>query len=361
MELLESVLDQIKGKAGWLPLMHVFVVVVATVVVNIVLRAVLAKVARGLAKTRNPWDDAFLEALGRPLAWLVWVVGIGFAAHIVGRASGAAVFEFVTPTLTIAIVVLSTWFVIRLIRRVEELLIDRDETQVPTWDPTTARAIGKLLRLSIIITAVLVAMQSLGVNIAGLLAFGGIAGLAVGMAAKDLLANFFGGLMLYLDRPISVGDWVRSPDRKIEGTVEDIGWRLTRIRTFDKRPLYIPNSLFTTIIVENPSRMSNRRLYETIGVRYDDVAQMDAITADVKAMLESHPEIDTSQTLMVYFNEFSPSSVDFFIYTFTKTTVWDDFHAIKQQILLKVHEIIAGHGAEIAYPTQTVHLPGGEE
>ncbi len=359
MELLESVLDQLKGKAGWIPILQVFVVVLATVIVNVVQRYVLAKVARGLERTRNPWDDAFAAALGRPLSWLIWVVGIGLAAHIIGRASQAAVFAFVTPALTVAVISIATWFVIRLIRNLEALFIDRDETQVPTWDPTTAKALGKLVRLSIVITAVLVAMQSVGVNIAGLLAFGGIGGLAVGMAAKDLLANFFGGLMLYLDRPIAVGEWVRSPDRKIEGTVEDIGWRLTRIRTFDKRPLYIPNSLFTTIIVENPSRMSNRRINEIIGLRYDDIGQMDAITRDVEEMLKTHPEIDTSQTLMVYFDAFSPSTVDFFIYTFTKTTVWQDFHEIKHDILLKIHDIIAGHGAEMAFPTSTVHVPAG--
>ena len=92
-------------------------------------------------------------------------------------------------------------------------------------------------------------------------------------AAKDLLANFFGGLTIYLDRPFAVGDWIRSPDREIEGTVERIGWRLTLIRTFDKRPLYIPNAVFTTIAVENPSRMHNRRIYETIGIRYDDAPE----------------------------------------------------------------------------------------
>ena len=87
--------------------------------------------------------------------------------------------------------------------------------------------------------------------------------------------------MIYLDRPFSVGDWIRSPDKEIEGTVEDIGWRLTRIRTFDKRPLYIPNSIFASISVENPSRMSNRRIYEKIGIRYDDVSKMNTIVTEV--------------------------------------------------------------------------------
>ena len=199
-------------------------------------------------------------------------------------------------------------------------------------------------------------MQSYGYSISGILAFGGIGGIAVGFAAKDLLANFFGGLMIYLDRPFKVGDWIRSPDKKIEGVVEDIGWRQTIIRTFDKRPLYVPNSTFASISVENPSRMSNRRIYEYIGVRYDDTQQVDAIVAEVKAMLQQHPEIDTQQTLIVNLDRFGPSSLDFFIYTFTKTTDWIRFHEIKQDILMRIVAIIEARGAEFAFPTTTVHL-----
>ena len=171
-----------------------------------------------------------------------------------------------------------------------------------------------------------------------------------------LLSNFFGGLMIFLDRPFGVGDWIRSPDRDIEGTVESLGWRLTTIRTFDKRPLYVPNAAFLSIAVENPSRMSHRRIYETIGVRYDDANQIQTIVERVKAMLEQHPDIDSSQTLMVNFNQFSPSSLDFFIYCFTKTTVWTEYHAVKEDVLLKAYELITHLGAEVAFPTRTLHL-----
>lgn len=221
-------------------------------------------------------------------------------------------------------------------------------------------AIGKLLRISVAITAVLIGLQSLGFSVSGVLAFGGVGGIAVGFAARDLLANFFGGLMVYLDRPFAIGDWFRSPDRNIEGTVEDIGWRVTRIRTFDKRPLYVPNAVFTQVALENPSRMTNRRIYETVGVRYDDFHAVPAIVQDIKAMLRAHPEIDTNQTLIVNFNQFAASSLDIMIYTFTRTTQWVLYHEIKQDVLMKVGQIIERHGAEIAFPTQTVHLPDGQ-
>jgi MscS family membrane protein len=220
-------------------------------------------------------------------------------------------------------------------------------------------AIAKLLRMSVTITATLVISQTLGFSVSGVLAFGGIGGIAIGFAAKDLLANFFGGLMVYLDRPFAVGDWIRSPDREIEGTVEQIGWRQTRIRTFDMRPLYVPNATFANIAVENPSRMFNRRIYETIGIRYDDANKMAAILHDVEQMLRTHPEIDTTRTLMVNFNTFAPSSLDFFVYTFTKTTSWTYYHKVKQDVLLKILEIIESHGAEVAFPTSTIHVPEG--
>ena len=214
-------------------------------------------------------------------------------------------------------IIVTAWTLIRLISFVEINIIKQQAEKGKEIDRTTADAISQLLRVSVVITSLLVGLQSLGFNISAILAFGGIGGVAVGFAAKDLLANFFGGLMIYLDRPFSVGDWIRSPDRIIEGTVEKIGWRLTLIRTFDKRPLYIPNSMFANISVENPSRMTHRRINETIGVRYDDSKQLPAIINDVKEMLTNHPEIDNTQTLMVNFNQFATSSLDFFIYTFT--------------------------------------------
>jgi len=215
------------------------------------------------------------------------------------------------------------------------------------------------VRVSIIISASLVALETLGFSISGVLTFGGVGGIAICFSAKDLLTNFFGGLMIYLDHPFSVGDWIRSPDRDIEGTVEEIGWRLTRSRTFEKRPLHLPNSTFANIAVENPSRMSHRRIYETIGVWYDDVDKVRAIVQDVKKMLLTHDEIDQTQTMIVNFNQFAPSSLDFFIYTFTRTTEWIHYHEVKEDVLLKVMDVIVAHGAEVAFPTSTVHVPDG--
>ena len=336
--------------------MQIFIIVFLTLLLNFFVKRFIKKIELRTVSTKNLWDDALIHSVGKPITWFLWIYGMCFAADIAYIVSKAPVFEVINEIRSISIVFLIAWFLNRFISASQINLSDPEFCHKP-MDKTTVTALGKLLRVSVFITALLIVMQTLGYSISGVLAFGGIGGIAVGFAAKDLLANFFGDLMIYLDRPFAVGDWIRSPDKNIEGTVEDIGWRLTRIRTFDKRPLYIPNSVFAQVSVENPSRMLNRRIYETIGIRYDDIQKMALIVDDVKAMLSSHPEIDTSQTMIVNFNSFSASSVDFFVYTFTKTTEWILFHEIKQDVLLKIAAIIEQHGAEIAFPTSTIHLP----
>ena len=131
--------------------------------------------------------------------------------------------------------------------------------------------VARTLQLLIAISTLLSLAQLFGYDLSTLLAFGGIGGIILGLAAKDWLANFFGGLMLMLDRPFAEGDWVRSPDRAIEGFIENVGWRLTRIRTFDRRPIFVPNSIFTGIVVENATRMKNRRMIENFSLCYEDI------------------------------------------------------------------------------------------
>jgi MscS family membrane protein len=344
------------GNDNWAVL--AFVVILVALLVDFVQRRVFRQLEKRADKTRNLWDDAVINALIRPVSLLIWIFGISLAAEVAFRQGDRSLLQYVAQVWQIGLIVSLTWFLLRLARGVERNILLTADKSPESVDATTVDAIGKLVRISIMITAALVILQELGVSVSGVLAFGGIGGLAVGLAAKDMLANFFGGLTVYLDRPFKVGDWVSSPDRTIEGTVEQIGWRQTTIRTFDKRPIYVPNATFSTITVENPSRMSHRRIYETIGIRYDDVEKTADIVDAVKTMLQNHPEIDTSQTLIVNFNSFAPSSLDFFVYTFTKTTNWVKYHEVKQDVMLQIESIIREAGAEIAFPTSTLHLAG---
>ncbi|CAM3093354.1 mechanosensitive ion channel family protein [Vibrio rarus] len=302
-------------------------------------------------KTRIVWDDAVLHGVKTPVSTLIWLWPGTVSLGLVLQRYFNHNFDWLSSLKIILLICIVVWALSRVITNFEHQILERQGRDV-----TTVQAVAKLIRLMVIIIGILTVMQTLGLSLSGLLTFGGVGGLIAGLAAKDLLSNFFGGMMIYFDRPFKVGDWIRSPDRSIEGTVERIGWRMTKIRTFDKRPIYVPNSVFSSIVVENPSRMTNRRIYETIGLRYSDSEQMETIIEQVLHMLKNHPDIDANQTLMVNFNTFGQSSLDFFVYAFTKTVNWATFHEVKQDVLVQIMHIIHANGADVAFPTQTLQI-----
>lgn len=349
-------LSSMIGLRSWALL--VFSIVLLALLLDYVQRRLMKKLGGIVSATPNLWDDAVFKAAAHPISLIIWLVGITLAVQVIPAREDGSVLSagLVVQIRELGILYAITWFLYAFVGHIERNVLEnarRDEREI---DQTTVNALGRVVRITIVVTAVLIALDNLGFNVAGLMAAGGIGGLAVGLAARDLLANFFGGVTVFIDRPFSIGDWILLKDKGIEGVVENIGWRQTTIRKFDKRPVYVPNAIFTTASVENPSRMTHRRIYESIGLRYRDIGQMKAITDEVRQMLIEHPEIDESQTLMVQFDAFNQSSVDFFIYCMTHTVVWQRFHEIKQDILLKISGIIGDHGAAIAFPTRTLDL-----
>lgn len=355
MPWLKSMVEFVT-KSDQIWMLYVFGIVLFTLILSFLEAKYYYKLQQHLEKTKSIWDDAFAWAVHKPLRMLIWIYGITYAAQSAKMPFTLQLTQF----RQVGMVVIVAWFLIRFAKRAEENFINTDKKSSKI-DNGAASSIGHLARISILITTGLLIMQVLHINIAPIIAFGGAGTVIVGFAAKDLLANFFGALMIHLDRPFQVGDWIRSPDRNIEGTVEYIGWRLTRIRTFARNPLYVPNAIFTTIAVDNPSRMSNRRIKEVVGLRYQDMKLLDAVTKDIKSMLMSHPEIDTTKPCFVNLNGFGPSSLDILVYTFTKTTQWIPFQGIKQEIMLRILKIIESHGAEMAFPTTTLEVPDGIE
>ncbi len=317
-------------------------------VAHIVLGFALKQITSHTQKTKNQLDDHLIAAVSTPIKVLIWFGWIYFS--IIAFKGQISLLEQVVEYIDITPIFIVTWGIVRVVSGIENYLTSKD-TNV---DNDSVRLFSRLIRILIIIVIALGVAQYLGFSISSLLTFGGVGGIVMGFAAKDMLSNIFGGLMIQMDKPFSTGDWIRSG--KFEGVVEKIGWRMTRIRTFSKNPVYIPNSIFASIPIETPSRMTNRRIKEVIGIRYDDIAQMPSIVAEVEALLKEHEDIDQSESLRVYFNYFNASSLDFNIYAFTKTTSKDEYLRVKQQILLNVANIIAKHKAEIAYPTQTLHI-----
>ena len=342
-------------------LIYLFLIVFFTLLIHYLEARVYRKIKVKLEKTLSVWDEALAEAIHKPLGIMIWLYGLTYAAEYASSLTSLnpTIFLWIAQLRRIGTIVLVGWFLIRFISQVEENLTKRVVGIPPKLDKTTAHAIAHLLRLSVVITIILVILQILHIDITGVLALGGVGAIIIGVASKDLLSNFFGAFMIYLDRPFSVGDWISSPDKQIEGRVEYIGWRLTHIRTLDGRPLYVPNSVFMNISVENPSRMTNRRIKEVVGIRYSDVKQVENIAKNITDMLLNHPEVDTKKTCTATLCGFGTASLDILLYFFTKATDHVPFYKAQQDILMKVLKIIENHGAEVAYPTTLVMMPEG--
>ncbi|MGY6555371.1 MAG: mechanosensitive ion channel family protein [Wenzhouxiangella sp.] len=358
-ELLDQ-LGSFAGIPGWV--LQAFLIILAALLLELIYRKFIARLDALAEKTRHHWDNAVVYAGKRPVSLLIWWQGLVMAARVMTPHTEFVWFspEVLGSLQQLGLVLAATWFFFRLASGFESAYVATRRRRNESFDITTVSVLGRIVRIAVVLTGVLTILSILNIPISGFLAAGGVGGIAVGLAARDLLANFFGGFMVFMDRPFSVGDWVRSPDRDIEGVVETIGWRMTTIRKFDKRPMYVPNATFTTITVENPSRMTHRRIFEHIGLRYDDQSLIKAVVDDMRSMIMAHPDIDSGQTTMVHFDQYGPHSLDILVLCYTRTTVWTTFHAVREDVMLKIGEIIASHGAEIAFPTRTIKLEQAE-
>lgn len=357
-----SYLAEITDWVGnYAPLLQIALLLLLGLVLTWVVRITKNALLPRCQKSMRLWDGAIIRSIYKPLVLLLWFyVAIGVWRIAMFAIAGRYLIDDWNMVYQIALIVFVFASIQRYITDIQQIILNRTSKDPEfTINKTTVTAVCMLIRVLVIMMVALVVMQSLGIKMSALLAFGGASTLVVGLAAKDTLANFFGGFMIFVDRPFEVGDWVASPDRDIEGTVEHIGWRLTKIRAFDKRPLYVPNALFSTVVINNPSRMSNRRIKTTIGVRYDDANVIAPMLADVETCLRNNPELDMNQTMFVKLVEFGASSLNFLVYTFTKTTDWVKYQAIQQAVFLDIIAVIEKHGAECAFPTTTLEVPKG--
>ena len=354
MDALQPLITQIADLNFWV--VEILIVLLVTAIASRVRHYILLRVDKFHVSGDLLWKNSLTTAIRKPAAALIWIAGILFAAQIVHIEFQISLLEAIPTIRYIAAIAIITWFVMRFIDAYEKQFIDHKRASDSAFDVTTTNIVMKILRIVTVVLGILIAMQTLGMNIAGILALGGVGGIAVGFASRELIANYFGGLMIYLDKPFKVGETVTSSDRDIEGTVLEIGWRQTVIQRFDTRTLYVPNAAFTSIAVRNHTRQTNRRIYEYVGIRYDDASQLEAIVDATREMIENHPQVDQNNLIMVNFDRFAASSLDFFIYCYSKSTVWAEYHAVKQDVLIKTMNIITAHGAEVAFPTSTIHV-----
>lgn len=332
------------------------ILLVAAFLVSLVRLAGL-RVIKRLKGRGKPLREALYQSTHLPLLVLIILCAAFFiGGEVNGQIHSQVLAQVLGPALRVGILVVIAWGGWNLIT-VYPLIRQRHGHDM---DPMFYDLVGKLARFALVTVIGLMILRTLHFSIASLLTFGGVAGIAIGFAAQGVVSNLFGAMVVYLDRPFKVGEWIVLPQMNIFGTVEHIGWRSTRLRGFDTRPYYVPNHLFNSHVVQTPPRMQARRIQQTLPVRYADAERLPAILTDLRSYINGHPGVDHAQSEMIYFTNYGPHSLDILLYCFAKTVQWADSLAIQEDVLLNAARIIREHGAELALPVTRVQIQSQE-
>ncbi len=306
-------------------------------------------------KSKKQLDDRFLACLQKPAEFLIFLVGLFIATEVLQLPSDPFDFVKLATAILKALVIFDiAWFLFNMVDMIDHYIAKWASRTKSTLDDHLAPLLRKSLRIFIVIMACLTAIQTFGYPVTGIIASLGIGGLAFALAAKDTVSNIFGSLMIIFDRPFQVGDWIKAGD--LEGTVEEVGFRSTKIRTFAKTLIAVPNNIIANMALDNFSRMPKRRIRLTVGVSYDATpTQMREAVSRIRELLKTHPAID-QEFFLVNFTDFGASSLDIMVYCFTTTTVWGEYLDAREDVCLKIMDTLAELGLEIAFPSTTVYL-----
>ncbi|MFC0266437.1 mechanosensitive ion channel family protein [Kushneria aurantia] len=356
IEELQQRYDGLLTLPGWLWI--ALTTLLLALLLDASLHFIFGRLEKRFNRSSHRWDDALIFGVRRPFRLWVWLTVISVLASLIGEAFTIdPINQHVALAQSLATLFCMGWAGLRLIVRLEKRLVfPPASSRARSVDPTSASAITKSVGALILTVLVLMALQLMGFSISSLLALGGFGGLVIGFAVRDLIANFFSGMVIYIDKPFVVGDWIKSPERDIEGVVEDIGWRLTTIRTFAGPPIYVPNMIFNQIVVENPTRMYSRRLWERISIDYGDRKRVRPITSAIRQYLREHHQIDQQELITVNFVTYGDHALELMVYAFTVPTDWQTFQELKEDILIRAGEIVEEHGATLALPISRLRL-----
>lgn len=324
--------------------------IVVRFIVNIILKGIHGVASR---KTKTKWDDLILEAFIGPTGILV-AAGVWYLSiYLLDFNTNAAGFFGV-----IVQIIFSIGFII-LFYRLTNVLIEffnqLAEKTESDLDDQLMPVVEKTLRFLVIVIGVLITLQNLGINVVSALAGLGIGGLAFALAAKDTAANMFGSFTIFMDQPFKLGDWVII-NGSHEGIIETIGIRTTRIRTFNKTIISLPNAVVANSSIENISRRPYRRTVGAIGLTYDTTAEkMDIIVDKIRKIITGH-KATVDDGFHISFAGYGASSLDIKYYFFMKVADWAEELKFRQEIMLDIMRAVEAEGLEFAFPTQTLHV-----
>jgi MscS family membrane protein len=308
-------------------------------------------------KTPTELFSNITVAFEQPIRWLFIIIGIYVAADY---------FPFMEKSnplflkiIRASIIMLIAWGLYNLSSGSSLLFMKINDRFQMEIDQILIPFFSKAIRFIIVAISISIIAQVFEYDVNGFIAGLGLGGLAFALAAKDAIGNLFGGIIIITEKPFTIGDWIKTPS--VEGTVEDISFRSTRVRTFAQAVVTVPNAILANESITNWSKMGKRQITFKLGVTYDTPRmKLQRTIHRIEEMLRANDDIHPD-TIFVKFDEYNDSSLDIFLYFFTKTTVWAEYLAVKEEINFAIMEILEEEGVSVAFPSRTLYVETQEE
>jgi MscS family membrane protein len=327
-----------------------FVILAAFIVRKLFDKIISRKLLAWANRTKFRYDNMVVEAIIPPVNALILVYGLFLAV----TALNIPITEFIINALRITLAVVVVWIIYRLCSPGAEVLRDLMAKSEESLAIQFAPILRKAMRITIVLVGGIMIVQNLGYSVGSLLAGLGVGGLAIALAAQETVSNLFGTLVMFTDKPFKVGDWIQF--KEVDGDVESIGLRSTRVRTWAKSLKIIPNKMLTSEIIENWSVMPKRRVRMTIGLTYDSPPEkIEELVERIYDILKSDNDIN-QEYMIVSFSDFGASHLEIFIYYFTVSIAWADYMHARQRVNLEIMKLVQKLGLSFAFPSQTVYF-----
>lgn len=306
-----------------------------------------------LAKQISPsFTTPIVNIVHKPIRWAILLLGIKLSLSVLTFSTLTS--EHMNDlffSFEVALLIWALFKIIEFVRNNQARIIHKE------YDQSVKNFISlsiTFLKIIIMVIFVVILLRAWGYNPSTLVASLGLFGMAIALAAQDTTKNIFGAMMIFADKPFKIGDWIKT--QNVEGIIEEIGMRSTKIRTFEDALIIVPNGVLANESVINWTKRSKRRIKMTIGLTYSTTsAQMETILHQIRELLKNDPDIH-QQTIYINFLDFNDSSLGILCYFFTKTVNWGDYMDIRERINLELMHIVEANGASFAFPSQSIYI-----
>ncbi len=300
------------------------------------------------------WDETLLKTIENPIKVTIWLIGLTFIFDAINHQIRINFLKFSPIIRYISLITLVSWVIISFISAFEDNLIKGHRKT--KFDRFTADFTAKILKILVSALGVLATLEIFGFNISGIIALGGIGGAALAFASQNLLSNFFGTVIIYLDKPFSIGDKILIKGENLKGYVEEIGWRITKIRTLDQLPVYIQNAVFSKDSIINYSRITHKKLSEKIGVTAINISQVKGITEKIRVFLEEYEDVDKEYNIVSVLTDFGQDFIEINVEAVIKIDEKKEFVDTRQDIMLNIFNIIKDNECQVLFSNDNKQL-----